>query len=147
MIGVLAFSRPEFPLFLHVFAAMILVGAATTAVAAQLAPGVVPGDGDRMRRFSFRTLLFVALPAYIVMRVGAEWMYSKEFGKGNDDPTWIGIGYITADVGALLLLIALITAGIASGKSKHRLGKASGVIAAIALAGWIVAVWAMSGKP
>jgi hypothetical protein len=148
MIGVLAFSRPEFPLFLHVFGAMILVGAATTAVVAQLAPGVVMGDGDRMRRFSFRTLLFAALPAYIVMRVGAEWMYSKEFGDSTaDDPTWIGIGYMTADIGALLLLIALITAGIASRKAKYRLGKASGVVAAIALVGWIVAVWAMSGKP
>jgi len=147
MTGLLAFSRPEFPLFLHVFGAMILVGAATAAVVAQLAPGVVPGDGDRMRRFSFRTLLFAALPAYIVMRVGAEWMYSKEFGDVDDDPTWIGIGYMTADIGALLLLIALITSGIAARKGKARLATASGVIAAIALAGWIVAVWAMSGKP
>jgi hypothetical protein len=147
MIGLLAFTRPEFPLFLHVFGAMVLVGAATAAVVAQLAPGVVTGDGDRMRRFSFRTLLFAALPAYIVMRVGAEWMYSKEFGDTEDDPTWIGIGYITADLGALLLLIALITGGIAAWKSKNRLGKASGVVAAIALAGWIVAAWAMSGKP
>ena len=150
MIGVLASIRPDiwnFPLFLHVLGAMVLVGAATTAVVAQLAPGVVPGDGDRMRRFSFRTLLFAALPAYIVMRVGAEWMYSKEFGDTDDDPTWIGIGYITADLGALLLLIALITAGIASWKSKTRLGKAAGVITALALIGWIIAVWAMGAKP
>jgi len=150
MIGLLASIRPDswnFPLFLHVLGAMVLVGAATTAVVAQLAPGVVPGDGDRMRRFSFRTLLFAALPAYIVMRVGAEWMYSKEFGDTDDDPTWIGIGYITADLGALLLLIALITAGIASWKSKTRLGKAAGVITALALIGWIIAVWAMGAKP
>ena len=150
MIAVLASIRPDswnFPLFLHVLGAMVLVGAATTAVVAQLAPSVVSGDEDRMRRFSFRTMLFAALPAYIVMRIGAEWMYSKEFGDTGDDPTWIGIGYITADIGALLLLIALITGGIASWKSKHRLGKVSALIAAIALAGWIVAVWAMSGKP
>ena len=147
MTGVLAYSRPEFPLFLHIFGAMVLVGAVTAAVVAQLVPGVGAVDGDRMRRFSFRTLLLAALPAYIVMRIGAEWMYSKEFGDVKDDPTWIGIGYITADVGALLLLIALITAGVAAWKSKSRLGKASGVIAAIALAGWIVAVWAMGGKP
>ena len=100
-----------------------------------------------MRRLAFRSLLLVALPAYIVMRVGAEWMYSKEFGDTDDDPTWIGIGYITADLGALLLLIALITAGIASWKSKSGLGKAAGVITALALIGWIVAVWAMGAKP
>ncbi len=44
------------------------------------------------------------------MRVGAEWLYSKEFGDLPDDvdePAWVGIGYITADVGALLFLIAL----------------------------------------
>jgi hypothetical protein len=147
MTALVAFSRPEFPLFLHIFGAMVLVGAVAAAVVAQLVPGVGVVDGDRMRRFSFRTLLLAALPAYIVMRIGAEWMYSKEFGDVEDDPTWIGIGYITADLGALLLLIALITAGIAAWKSKTRLGKASGVVAAIALAGWIVAVWAMSGKP
>jgi len=147
MSELLAYSRPEFPLFLHILGAMVLVGAVTAAVVTQLAPAVGAVDGDRMRRFSFRTLLLAALPAYIVMRIGAEWMYSKEFGDVDDDPTWIGIGYITADIGALLLLITLVCAGIASRKSKARLGKASGVIAAIALAGWIVAVWAMSGKP
>lgn len=142
----LAFSRPEFPLFVHIFGAMVLVGAVTAAAVAQLAP-MGPSYADALRRFSFRTLLFAALPAYIVMRIGAEWMYSKEFGDGVDDPTWIGIGYITADLGALLLLIVLVTSGIAARKSKSRLGMASGVITAILLAGWIVAIWAMSGKP
>ena len=65
----------------------------------------------------------------------------------DDDPAWIGIGYITADAGALLFLIALICAGIASAKSKSGLGKAAGVIVAIALIGWLVAVWAMGAKP
>ncbi len=147
MISVLGASRPEFPLFLHILGAMILVGAVTAALVAQLS-AVGPTDGDRLRRFSFRTLLLAALPAYIVMRIGAEWMYSKEFGDSKaDDPTWIGIGYITADIGALLLLLALVTAGIASWKSKNGLGKVSAVIAAIALAGWIVTIWAMGAKP
>lgn len=147
MTSLLAASRPEFPLFLHVFGAMVLVGAVGAAVIAQLwTVGIA--DGDRIRRFSFRTLLFAALPAYIVMRIGAEWMYSQEFGDLKlADPTWIEIGYMTADIGALLLLIALVTAGIAARKAKARLATASGVIAALALAGWIVAVWAMSGKP
>ena len=57
----------------------------------------------------------MALPGYIVMRIGAQWIYSKE---GWDDlpddaiPAWIGIGYIVADLGALLVLIALIVGGI-----------------------------------
>jgi hypothetical protein len=149
MIAVLASIRPDswnFPLFVHVLGAMVLVGAVTAAVVGQLA-SASPVYADWMRRFSFRTLLFAAVPAYIVMRIGAEWMYSKEFGDTEDDPAWIGIGYITADIGALLLLLAVICAGMASWKSKSGLGKAAGVIAAIALIGWIVAVWAMGAKP
>ena len=108
MIGLLASIRPDswnFPLFLHVLGAMVLVGAVTAAVAAQLWT-VTPTDGDRLRRFSFRTLLFVAIPSWFVMAAGAEWIYSKEFGDASDDPTWIGIGFATREGGGLLLLIA-----------------------------------------
>ena len=81
------------------------------------------------------------------MRIGAEWLYSKEFGDSDDDPAWIGIGYITADIGAILFLIALICAGIASGSRRIASGGSSGVLVAIALVGWLVAVWAMGAKP
>ena len=148
MIGLLADIRPDSwnsPLFLHVLGAIVLVATVIAASVALLAPGVVDPAG--LRRFAFRSLLFVGLPAYIVMRIGAEWLYSKEFGDSDDDPAWIGIGYITADIGAILFLIALICAGIASAKSKDRLGRVAGVIVAIALVGWLVAVWAMGAKP
>jgi hypothetical protein len=144
--------RPDswnLPLFLHVFGAMVLVGAVLTAVVAALGADR-SGDAVRMRRFTFRTLLFVGLPAYIVMRIGAEWMYDKEFGDRPDefdDPTWIDIGYRTADIGALLFLIALACAGVATWKSRSGLGKAAGAIGAIALIGWVIAIWAMGGKP
>ena len=149
MTGVLASVRPDswnFPLFLHVLGAMILVGAVAAAVVAQLtAAGVA--EPDRLRRFSFRTMLFVAIPSWFLMAVGAEWIYSKEFGDSSDDPTWVGIGFMTRELGGLLLLIATICAGIASWKSKSGLAKASGIIAAIALAAWVVAIWAMGAKP
>jgi energy-converting hydrogenase Eha subunit A len=149
MTGLLASVRPDswnLPLFIHVLGAMVLVGAVTAAVVAQLWT-VAVADGDRLRRFSFRTLLFVAIPSWFVMAAGAEWIYSKEFGDTDDDPTWIGIGFITREVGGLLLLISVICAGIASRKSKSGLARASGIIAAIALAAWVVAIWAMSAKP
>jgi len=149
MTGILASIRPDswnVPLFLHVLGAMVLVGAVTTSVAGELV-ATRTAEPARVRRVAFRALLFVGLPAYIVMRVGAEWLYSKEFKGSTDDPTWIGFGYITADGGGLLFLIALVCAGIASAKSKSGLGKAAGVIAAIALIGWIVAIWAMGAKP
>lgn len=146
----LASIRPDswnFPLLVHVLGAMILVGTTITFVVAELAAARTP-QPERMRRFAFRTLLFVGLPALIIMRVGAEWLYSKEFdGASGDDPSWIGIGYGVSDLGGLLFLISLVLAGLASRKARSGLGRAAGVTAAICLVGWVVAVWAMGAKP
>ena len=149
MTEVLASIRPDgwnFPLFLHVLGAMVLMGAVAAAVVTQLAP-VASSQADTLRRFSFRTLLFVALPGYVVMWAGSQWIHSKEFGDSSNDPNWIGIGFATREGGGVLLLISLICAGIASRRSSSGLAKASGIVAAIALAAWIVAVWAMGAKP
>ena len=43
------------------------------------------------------------LPAWLVMRVGAEWVESEE---AVGDPSWVGIGYGTSEGGLLLILIA-----------------------------------------
>ena len=145
----LASIRPDswnLPLFLHVLGAMILVGSAALGSTAALAAGRTSESGF-MRRLAFRSFLLVALPAYIVMRIGAEWLYSKEFGEGVDDPGWIGIGYITADAGALLLLLTLILSGFAVRRGSPGLTRAAGVLSLIAVVAWLVAVWAMSGKP
>ena len=121
--------------------------ALTTGVAAELlATGTA--EPGRMRRFAFRSLLLVGLPAYIVMRVGAQWVYSKEFpGDPDNPPDWVNIGFITADGGAILLLIAIVLAGIATWKSKSGLGKAAGIVAGICLVAWVVTIWAMGAKP
>jgi hypothetical protein len=147
--NVLASIRPDsfdFPLFVHVLGAMVLVGGMVFAITAEL---VAAGSAtpERFRKIAFRTFLLVALPAYIVMRAGAEWIHSKEFPSGVDDPTWVGIGFITADAGAIVLLVTLILSGVASAKGKPGLGRAAAVLAAIALAGWLVAIWAMGAKP
>jgi hypothetical protein len=146
--SLLASIRPDswnVPLFLHVLGAMVLVGGASTGAIAGLVSGgsVDPG---RLHRLAFRSLLVVALPAYVVMRIGAEWLYSKEFGDVDEDPTWIGIGYITADAGALLLVIAIALAGFATRSQRPGLSRASGVVLAITTIAWLVAVWAMGSK-
>ena len=73
MSTLLAVSRPtewNFPLFVHVFGAMVLVGALLAG-----ASSIAFARGDtRFLRLGYWTLLFVGLPAYIVMRVGAEWL-------------------------------------------------------------------------
>ena len=149
MIGLLASIRPDswnFPLFLHVTGAAVFFGVVTLAAVAQLTAARAP-EPEVLRRVAFRALLIVGLPAYIVFRIGAEWLYSKEFPGNVDDPTWIGIGYLVADVGALVFLIALILSGIAVRKPKGWLSKSSGVLSAVILVGLVVAVWAMGAKP
>ena len=152
--SLLAAHRPtdwNFPLFLHVFGAMILLGGLLTGASIlAFARGEV-----RFLRFGYWTLLAVALPGYVVMRIGAQWIYSKEgwddLPSGTEDPTWLGIGYIVADLGALLVLIALILGGIGVRRLKDGRGtgllKATMAIAWLVLAAAVVAVWAMSGKP
>jgi hypothetical protein len=146
---VLATVRPDawnLPLFLHVLGAMVLVGGASVGSLASLGSVASP-EAAWLRRVAWRSLLLVALPAYVVMRIGAEWLYSKEFGNASSDPTWIGIGYMAADVGALLLLVTLVLAGLAARRGSTGLSRAAGILSLVAVVGWLVAVWAMGGKP
>jgi hypothetical protein len=142
--------RPDswnFPLFLHVFGAMILFGGLLGGAIALLAArraAYLPSLG-------FRILLVVALPGYVLMRIGAEWIYSKEGFSGDNDPAWIGIGYTTADGGALVLVAALVLGGIHARRSRTTpspgLARAGGFLAALLIAVYVVTVWAMGTKP
>jgi hypothetical protein len=150
---VLASIRPDsinVALLVHVLGAMILVGGVVTAAAASLVGW--RDQGVTLQRFAYKTLLFVALPGWIVMRVGAQWVYSKEhLGDLPKDPTWIGIGMGTSDAGGLLLLIALVVGGFGLRRARNGgstgLLKAGGVIATVLVAVYVIAVWAMGAKP
>jgi hypothetical protein len=137
-------------LIVHVFGAMVLVGGLVTASAAGLI-GWNDATGQ-LRRLSAFTLLAVAFPGWIVMRVGAEWIASKE-GLDNlpSDPTWLSIGFMTADGGGVLLLISLILSGVGVRRARNGGGggllKAASVISTLLVAVYIVTVWAMGGKP
>ena len=75
--SILALMRPDswnFPLFVHIVGVVLLVGGVVTAASLL---GFARGD-TRLLRLGYWTLLAVALPGYIVLRVGAEWIYSKE---------------------------------------------------------------------
>ena len=149
----LATIRPDdinVALLVHVLGAMTLVGALFTAAAASAIGW--RAEGDTLRRISYKTLLFVALPAFIVMYAGALWTYDKEnLDSLAEDPSWVEIGFMTADLGGLLLLIALILGGIGLWRSRSGGGgpllRASGAIATLLVLVYVVAVWAMGGKP
>jgi uncharacterized membrane protein len=154
---VLAATRPtawDFPLFLHVLGAMVLVGGLTVAVAFQLLAWRKrdPADVAAFSRAGFRALLAVALPGLIVMRIGAQWIYSKE-GWSDINPAWLGIGFFTADLGGILLLLTIILAGLGArrvgrtGGTASLLSRIATPLATILLIAYVVAVWAMTTKP
>ena len=147
----LASIRPDswnFPLFLHVFGAMVLVGGVLTGAVALAA---ARGD-SRVLRLGYFSLLTVGLPGYVLMRVGCQWIYAKEgLDDAPIDSTWTTIGFVVSDLGAVLLLISLIVGGIGvlrlpTGGGK-RLLTASMVISVVLLAAFVVAIWAMGAKP
>ncbi len=144
--------RPDswnYLLLLHVLGAMVLVGGLLTGAAAL---ALARGDA-RLLRLGYWSLLAVALPGYIAMRVGAEALLSKEeeLAPQLEDTAWVGIGYIVADAGALLLLVSLIVGGVGVRKLRNGGGagwlKAAMVLSIVLLAAAVVAVWAMGAKP
>jgi hypothetical protein len=139
-------------LLFHVLGALVLVGGLIVASGIALL-GMKDQDGI-LTRLSYRVLLLVAFPGYIVMRICAEWVYSQEHWDQVPDsaqPSWLGFGYITADGGGLLLLIALILGAIGlrrmRGGGNSGLVRASGFIASFLVLVYVVALWAMGAKP
>ena len=149
--------RPDdwnLPLLLHVGGAMVMCGALAVASAALvLAMRSTGADRVTMARFGFRTLLLGVIPAYIVMRGAAEWIASKWGFGGDNDPTWVGIGYITSDLGLLLIVISTVLAGLAAKRIRANpdgqslMTRISMALTFVLIAAYVVAVWAMTTKP
>jgi hypothetical protein len=147
----LAAIRPDdwnFPLFLHVLGAMVLVGATLTG-ASTLA---FARGNTQMLRLGYWTLLVVGLPSYVLMWAAAHWIYSKEgLDESPIDSAWTTIGFVVAEGGAVLFVASLIVGGIGVRRLREDKGegllKATMVISLVLLAAFVVAVWAMAGKP
>jgi uncharacterized membrane protein len=141
----LAAVRPDswnLPLLFHVLGATVLVGT-LAVVAVVLVASARNGSEAAAGRIGFRTLLLGSLPAYLVMRIAAEWVADEE--GVPDDIDWINIGYIVADGGLLLLIVATVTAGIAARKAGA--SRVAGVLSLVLVMANLVALWAMTSKP
>jgi hypothetical protein len=142
----LAAVRPDswnLPLFLHVLGAMLLFG--TTAASAALATAGMRSQGDFLGRATLRTLLIGVLPAWLLMRLGAGWIEPKEDIQG--DPGWLGVGFIVAEPGLLLLLVATVIAYLGVRRERGWALRAVAILCTIYLVALGVAWWAMSAKP
>jgi hypothetical protein len=140
---------------LHVAGAMLLVAAlAVVAVALVGAWRQTDGGGAvALTRFGLRSLLIGVLPAWILMRVGAQWTASREGIPSSSNASWLGIGYSTADLGGILILLAVVASifglrrlrGAEDGRSI--LGRVLAVVVLVLVAAYLVAMWAMTTKP
>jgi hypothetical protein len=144
----LAVVRPDswnLPLFLHVLGATVVFGTTATLAIVGVASRVRTDNRPLLARVAFRTFLFGILPAWILMRIAAEWIAGKEFPDGADTPGWVDLGYIVSDGSGVLLLVTGILAWLSA--RRGRLMLAVPLLATVVVIGFGIAwVW-MSGKP
>jgi uncharacterized membrane protein (UPF0182 family) len=140
---VIAFSRPFWPLFLHVLGAMILFGCVLTTTVAAGAALRAPRT-PALRRAAFLPLV-AALPAWVLMRAAAQWIYADEKDVYSG-AAWVGIGFGVADLGLLLLLAALGAAYWWQRSATPAAGRILAVCSLVYLLLLAVGWLAMSGK-
>lgn len=152
----LAALRPDewdFPLLLHVLGAIILFGAVSGAAIlestsfSRTAPTAV-----LLRRLAFRTTLVAVWPAFVLMRIAAEWIRSKEFPSGAPEPDWVVVGYVIGDAGILVLVGLTICAWLAVRQTSDARPRPATATIATGLAGlYLVALavawFVMTAKP
>jgi hypothetical protein len=138
------------PLFIHVLGAMVLVGALLLTVTSLVGAGRSE-NLPLTTRLAFRSLLWVGIPSFIAMRVGAQIAANKE-GIEDLDITWMNIGYMVGDGSVLFLIAATIVTGLGARKAerdgtKSGLNTAGLVLSVLLIVLYLIAIWAMSVKP
>jgi hypothetical protein len=135
--------KPEFQLFVHVLGATMLFGA-TGAVAVLGLAGRSRTDALPLARAAFRTLLLLALPAWVVTLVFGSWTKSK---ADWPDLTWIELGFHVMDGGLLVLLATTAIAWRWQRRPETTwAATAIGALACLYLAALALAWWVMTAK-
>lgn len=142
----------ELPLFLHVLGAMVMVGALVLALVY-----VVPawrGGAIGSLWNGFRALLYAALPAFLVMRISAQWLADEEGYTGDEVPDWIDLGFMVSDVGLLVMAVATTAAGLALRRARRGDGqpgpagaRVAVVLVSLLIVAYLIAIWAMTTQP
>lgn len=151
----LAAIRPpgqDLPVLLHIIGATFAFGGLLASVSSlALARGQA-----RLLRLGYFSLLFVVVPGWLLMWIAGEWAYHKEGWNGLPshvkNAAWLRIGFVVGDYLGLLFLVTLLVGAIGiirlrrgqSGTGLLHLTMVSGLVLVL---GFVVAVWAMTGKP
>ena len=145
--------RSDTLLFLHVFAAMLLLGAAAMVtillVATARRPGEVPRS-ELLLRLAFRLNLLVTIPSTVASIGFGEGLKAKENAAGDWLAVGTGLTYVVVLVGALVLhgFMRRGLAATAVGKppSASTLRGAASIAPAMVAAVLVIA-FLMAGKP
>lgn len=142
MVAIIRESSWNLPLFLHVLGAMTVTGATAAAFVCAVSERRWPW----LRLVLARTLLLATFPAWILMRLGGAWEDSRS--PIGDNAGWLGVGYIVADAGFVLLIVAMILAAVGVRRPQRNWPvRAVAVITGLYLVALLVAMFAMTGKP
>jgi hypothetical protein len=140
------FVVPSFRVFLHVFGAMTLVGGVGALAVLAFATRSRPDHSALLSRLAFRTFLYVVLPAFILMRVGAQLVVDKEYP--DKTPGWVDVGFLVTEPGLIVLIAIGVVAYLSSRRGgSGRLATALTILAPIYLLALGIAMWAMTTKP
>jgi hypothetical protein len=136
----------DFWLFLHILGGMAAIGALTLSFVSFAAAW--RGGSAPLTRLGFRSLLWAAIPSYLVLRISAQVLLDEE-GLEDADLAWIDIGFIVTEPGSLLLIVATLLGGLAARQGAGPSVKAriaTGLVGVLLIA-YLIAVWAMTTKP
>jgi hypothetical protein len=95
------------------------------------------------------------IPAWLILRVSAEWIADKEGINDLDKPpAWIDIGYIASDLSFLLIVITSLLGWFTLRRARaggtaepSQAARTASVLIALLLILSLVALWAMTTKP
>ena len=137
---------PSFRVFLHVLGAMVLFGGTAAVAVLGIATRTREDHAALLSRLAFRTLLFVVVPAFIVMRVGAQLVVDKEYPGST--PGWVAVGFVVTEPGLIVLIAIGVVAFLSARKGgTGRLATAVAVLASFYVLALGVAMWAMTTRP
>ena len=152
--SVLAAVRPDevnFPLFVHILGAMALVG--SLLLAGTVLTSALRDGSATLTRLGYKALLIGALPAWLVTRVFAQIVLDKPVYDAVEEQTWVEIGFISTEPALLLLIGAVVAAGVGSRKALREgvpvgtSGRVAAVLTWLMVAIYVLTIWAMTAKP